>query len=173
MKFRKLVIALTAIVLMLMSTMTVFAAEDPTVDVTGSYAGENGTPVYAYSYKFGNMKFSWSDAATGEWNPETHEFEGTGESKGGWTCATGSDEITVVNHSNAPVQVQLTFQSALSGVQFGFTEPVFDLKSAVGTGVDEAPSYTVHVAPMKDTGGLSAGQTNVKIGTVTLHVSPK
>lgn len=172
MKLRNLAIIVICCVLMFAPTITVLAADDPTHDVTGSYIGNSGTPVYSYSYIFGDMKFSYSGASSGVWNPETHQFEGEA-SGGGWTCATGADEITIVNHSNAPINVVLTFQSSLTGVKFGFSEPTFDLESAVGTTPDNAPSKTVHVGAMSDSAGLSDGQTNVKVGTVTLHVSAK
>lgn len=172
MKIRKLAGLLAGVVLCFSSTVTAFAAEDPTHDVTGSYIGASGQPVYSYSYNFGDMTFSYSGAASGVWNPETHQFEGS-ESVGGWTCAKGSDEITIVNHSNAPINVLLTFDSAINGVKFGFTEPTFDLESAVGTDYDNAPRKTVQVGALSDSAGLSDGQTNIKVGTVTLHVTAK
>ncbi len=176
MKLRKLSVIIASAVLALTSTLTAFAAEggttDPTKDVTGSYTGAAGTPVYEYSYSFGDMKFNYSGATSGTWNPDTHQFEG-GESKGGWSCTSGADEITVINHSNAPINVVLQFTSAIDGVKFGFTEPNFELASAVGTDVANAPKKTVRVGAMNDSAGLSEGQTNVKVGTVTLHVTAK
>ena len=142
---------------------------DPTHDVTGTYGGSTGKPVYSYEYSFGNMEFKYNAASQGTWNANTHQFEG-GESEGGWSAVGKSNEITVWNHSNAEVQVRLTFTPAKTGMHFGFGEPSFVLPSAVGTAKDAAPSKTTFVGPMEDCVGLSEGDANVKLGTVTLSV---
>lgn len=168
-KFKKIGALVLVAVMALSMAMGVSAAEDPVKDVTGTY-GDGGKPVYSYSYAWGSMEFTYNGAAEGTWNPETHQFEGeAGEA--GWTCKTGANEIKVINHSNAAVKVNLTFDSAKEGISFGFTENGFTIPSAVGTAVDAAPSHTVKAGPTDDCGGLQAGDTGVKLGTITLKVS--
>lgn len=152
-------------------TASASSTTPPTHDVTGTYAGNTGTPVYSFRYQWGDMKFKYSGGGQGTWNPATHSYTGEADA-GGWTAVGGSDEITVWNDSNAEVQVTLTFAPAKSGIKFGFGEPRFTLASAVGTTKENAPSKTTFVGPMDDSAGLSAGDTDVKLGTVTLTVNP-
>lgn len=152
-------------------SFTSLAAGDPSKEVTGTYsAGGGGGTVYKYGYSFGSMKFNYSDGSKGTWDPDTHTYDGVATG-GRWSCAEGADEIEVMNHSNAPVRVTLTFDSAKSGIKFGFGEPMFTLESAEGTVVSAAPSKTTHVGPMDDCAGLFTGDTDVTLGTVTIHVT--
>ena len=114
-----------------------FAASDPTKEVKGTYAGAStGTPVYSYSYNFGSMEFTYKAPGTdkGTWDPKTHTYSGGGgTSEGGWSCAKGANDITVINHSNAPVQVRLSFEAAKDGFLGGFSKNNFTIASADGT----------------------------------------
>ena len=174
---KQLASAALAGALMLSCAIPTLAATDPTKDVTGSYqAGtQGGKPVYSYAYNFGSMEFTYRGASQAgkAWNPETHQYDGADQAatEAGWTMAKGANDITVVNHSNAPVRVQLSFEAALSGFQGGFTENNFTIDTAEGTTVANAPSKTVQFGPATtNTAVLTAGQTGVKLGTITLHV---
>lgn len=147
-----------------------FAVEDPTHDVTGTFLGDAGTPVYSYAYSWGNMKLNYAGPSDGTWNPETHKYEGD-PTQGGWTCADGADTITIQNHSNAEIRVSLRFDSAYEGFKGGFSENNFTIQSAVGTEPENAPSKTVRFGPTNDSGVLKTGDTDVKLGTITIHVT--
>lgn len=153
-----------------------FAAEVPTKDVTGTYEA-GGVPVYSYSYSFGDMKFTYRAASEGTWDPETHQFSGAA-SGGGWTCATGADVITVTNHSNAAISVQPKFEAQYEGFKGAFFEDgsqtsfnSFTIESAVGSTPDNAPKKSFKFSPVKGSASLKEGDTNVTLGTITLHVA--
>ncbi len=172
MRLKKVALAILTGAMVLGSSLTAFAAEAPSATVTGSYTGDSGKPVYSCSYSFGSMHFNYSGGSQGTWDPKTHEFSGEASS-GGWTCADGADEVTIINHSNGAIAVRMEFQSAKEGIKFGFSQPTFDIETAVGTTYANAPQKTVTVGPLADCGGLSEGETNVTLGTVLVHVSAK
>lgn len=166
-----------ASVMALAMSVPAFAADNPTKDVTGTYTGEStGEAVYSYTYAFGSMRFNYKAAGTnkGTWDPKTHSYlEGTGggTTEGGWTMEdANANKISVTNHSNAPVKVQLSFESKKEGIKFGFSENNFTIASAEGTAVDAAPKKEVTAGPTSDCGGLAAGDTDVVLGTITLRV---
>lgn len=171
---KRIASALLAGALMVSCAIPAFAA-DPSKDVTGSYrAGtQGGKPVYSFGYNFGSMEFTYQDASEGgkAWNPKTHAYDGADQeaTEAGWVCATGANDITVVNHSNAPIRVNLTFEAALDGFKGGFTDNGFTIETAEGTTVEEAPKKTVQFGPTNsNTAVLTAGQTGVKLGTITI-----
>lgn len=171
---KRIASALLAGALMVSCAIPAFAA-DPSKDVMGSYraGGQGGKPVYSFGYNFGSMEFTYQDASEGgkAWNPKTHAYDGADQAatEAGWVCASGANDITVVNHSNAPIEVNLAFEAALEGFKGGFTENGFTIATAEGTAVDEAPQKTVQFGPTSsNTATLSAGQTNVKLGTITI-----
>lgn len=183
MKLKRLGTACLASVMALAMSVPAFAADEPPKDasgnpikdVTGTYTGEStGEAVYSYSYAFGSMKFNYKAAGTnkGTWDPKTHEYTGGGgTAAGGWTMEdANANKISVTNHSNAPVRVQLSFESKKEGIKFGFSENNFTIASAEGTTVDAAPKKEVTAGPTSDCGGLAAGETNVVLGTITLRV---
>lgn len=185
MKFRKVAAVIASLAIAASLSVPALADEgislqeaDPSTQVTGTYVdGGQGAAVYRYGYQWGSMKLRYNAPGGGDkvWNPETHEYEagsGGGSSDGGWVFTSGATDITVHNHSNRPVNVSLTFDSSYDGFNGGFTEPSFTLVSAEGTTVDNAPSKTVKFVPMEGTGGLKPGETDVVLGTITLHVEP-
>lgn len=151
-----------------------FAAstEPPTKDIMGSYVAGDNAAVYSYSYHFGDMEFEYVGASSRKWNPQTHQYDEGTSSEGGWRAKTAtSGDATVINHSNAPIKVSFGFEAAVDGMSFGASEQGFTIASAEGTTVDNAPSKTVKIGPAADCGVLAEGQTNVKLGTITLRVA--
>lgn len=167
---RRLLAVLFSVVMLVSMTPTAFATTSPTQDIIGSYSGDAGTPVYKYSYSWSSMKFEYRAGNSGTWNPDTHQFTG-GASAGGWYPVANSNDITVINHSNGPITVKLTFTPKKAGMKFAFSKNNFVLPTAVGTTPDNAPSESLFVGPTDDCPGLSAGDTDVVLGTVTLNVS--
>lgn len=154
---------------------------NPTTNVTGTYEGSGGA-VYSYSYSWGSMKFTYQ-AGSGTWDPDTHTVKaGSGSGTPTWTCAAGANHIKVINHSNRDVTATLTFEAKKAGFKGafseldstqGYTTMSFDILSAVGTAYDAAPSHTVRFSPTTDSAGLSEGETDVVLGTITLSVKGK
>lgn len=174
MKKRLMTGLLTAAMVMSLGATAAFAA-DPTIDIMGSYSGEaTAKKVITYSYsEIDSMSFTYSEASLGTWNPETHEYEGGGAG-GGWT-ADGNNSITITNHSNTAIDVRPVFATEAGhedikvGTNLGESKGVLNLATAEGTEVANAPkgSFTVMVTE----GALSSGDSNVKLGTLTLRVT--
>lgn len=172
----KKVLALLMAAAMVASFSITAMADDttdtPTANVTGSYAGAGGKPVFLYEYNMPEtMAFKYSAPGSGVWDPNTHSYKPGTTSEGGWSSVGGDNWITVKNHSNAPITVILDFQATRSGMRFGFTDNNFVLSSAVGTDYAHAPEKRVMVGPTSDCPGLFEGDTNVQLGVVTIRIA--
>lgn len=174
--------SLGLVALMSLSLAAPAFAADPTKEVKGTYEA-GGAPVYSYSYAFkcgkdDPMVFTYHAPSDGTWDPDTHSYTGEA-SAGGWTCASGANEIVVTNHSNAAISVQPEFVATYAGFKGAFFEDGSDtsfssitIGSAVGTDKDNAPSKTFAFNPVKGTAVLTEADTaGVTLGTITLHIS--
>lgn len=110
--------------------------------VYGTYVpGQKADTVYSVDIEWGDMNFTYTGGNEGTWNPDTHEYEGATE--GVWTSE--GNTVTVTNHSNAPVGVRVYFKEEVrpfQGIEGTFTNPEYQLESAVGKTVEEADSRT-------------------------------
>lgn len=184
MKTKKVLAVVLALVMALALSVTAFAAagenngkkpEDaPTkIDVTGAYSGE-GTPadVYSVDISWGSMEFTYKTTGDKTWNPETHEYNVT--EGDGWVVEDGADVVTVVNHSNAAVQVAFSFEKDNEPYKGPYTGSMTNesetLDPAVeNTDPDTAPSTT---SKLQLTGKLNAVQTeSTKLGQITVSLS--
>ena len=165
---KTLTMGLTALMMVTALSIPSFAA-NPTKDVTGSYVANATTPVMSMAYSWGDMKFTYSESSKGVWNPETHTYDTSGGTSGGWAPATtGSNKVTVVNHSNVAIKVTYTFTPSLEGItaSLGTSDGNGTIASAEGTEVASAPQKDFY---LNITGGsLTSGQTDVKLGTLEL-----
>ena len=121
---------------------------------------DTSTIVYSVDVEWKDVSFSYS-AGTTKWNPEKHDYSASGDSAE-WTDATGS--VIVTNHSNADVDVAVTFEKASNGsATVDVTNGLFTLASAVDK-----------TAADSKTASLTASGTptsSAKIGTITVTVS--
>ena len=100
--------------------------------------------IYSVDVIWNDIKFTYNTVVP-QWDPEIHEYVmPTGKS--GWSDSSG--HITVINHSNVDVNVDIAF-AALSDAngtaKLKITTPSFVLGNAVGTDVASAPSKTVAI----------------------------
>ena len=112
--------------------------------VTYDKASSSIDAVYSVDVVWTDISFTYSEGTT-RWDPEKHDFSSNADDAG-WVDGTG--EITVTNHSNAPVDVKLTFDTSnhLNGTaNIIIDNSSFVLDSAVGTTFDKAPSQTSSV----------------------------
>ena len=135
-----------------------------TIDVNAyiSGSGEN-QPLYSVDVIWGDITFVYNEDSV-MWDPEKHEYSSTGES--GWSDT--SREITVVNHSDADIAVDITFEQAATPngtANLTVVTPNFTLKSAVGTLVEDAPRASTEISVT----GVPA--TTGSIGKLTVAVS--
>ena len=144
---RKRIVMLILAALCTIGSGITAAAQDYSVpssigsNVYGTYQeSKPAKPVYNVDINWGNMNFTYT-ASSGTWNPETHEYEGATE--GTWTSE--GNEVTVTNHSNAPVGVRVYFKEEVrpfQGITGTVTNSEYQLESAVGKSVEEADSRT-------------------------------
>lgn len=168
---KKTVFVILTIALLCAMPMSAFAASPITskggsdsAPVKGTYVAGGSATVYSVDITWGSMEFTYTDASEGVWDPQTHTYSGA--KAAGWTCEEGANKITVTNHSNAVVTAKLTYDAAAGySVTGSFTESSLELKTAVGTERDAAPSKS---AELKLSGALTSGTEDATIGTVTV-----
>ena len=135
-------------------------------DVYVSYEGNvSSETVYSVDVIWTDLSFSYSEGTT-MWDPEKHEYVTSSEaSNGGWTDSEG--EITVINHSNASVLIDISFKKAddlTDEVGIDIIEPQFTLKSAVNSTFNTAPSKTTTIkATGKPNKSGNVGKITVQI----------
>ena len=184
MKTKKVLAVVLALVMALALSVTAFATagenkgrklEDaPTkIDVTGAYSGE-GTPIDVYSVdiSWGSMEFTYQTTGDKTWDPTKHEYNFT--EGDGWVFEDGADVVTVVNHSNAAVKVDFSFEKDNEPYKGPYTGTMSNesetLDPAVeNTALETAPSTT---SKLQLTGKLNAVQTeSTKLGQITVSLS--
>ena len=170
---KKIIAIALALVLTLALAVTCLAAEVPAAqngDVKATYAtGATADTVYSVNVAFGDMAFTYTAESEGTWNPETHAFDD--KTPAAWTCTENQNKVTVTNHSNAAVNVTVTYAKATGyeGITGTVANDTFTLATAVGTAKAEAPTNT---ATLTLDGALASTHTaGAKIGTVTVSFS--
>lgn len=148
------------------SPVTVMGGSD-SAQVKGTYAaGGAAATVYSVDVTWGSMEFTYTDASAGTWNPETHQYDDVVAAK--WSCEADANKLSVANHSNAAVTVQLSYAAATGydAIVGTFSDARLQLPSAVGTDPLHAPAGS---ATLSLSGALSSEMTtSTKIGTVTV-----
>lgn len=130
--------------------------------VSGTYAPAGSVGKISVTVAWDEMNFTY----TTQWNPSTHQYDGTGS----WSDETKT--ITVTNHSNVAVKATLAFNATVSGVTGAFTESsgaanddTLELATAVGTVVENAPTASAEFCV---SGG--AITENKQLGTITVTI---
>lgn len=138
------------------------ASKDVYVYYEGIVSSET---VYSIDVVWTDLSFAYSEGTT-VWDPEKHEYvTPSEESNVGWTDSTG--EITIINHSNAKVLIEIIFEEEIGSTDniiMNISEPKFTLESAVNTTFNTAPSKT---ATIQATGKPS---TSANIGKITVQI---
>ena len=124
---------------------------------------------YKVTIEWESLDFTYNLGGTAEWDPDTHTY--TAPSGGTPSWAKDSANVKVTNHSNAAVAVDAKFGTTTTmttnGVTATVTDGTFNLPTAVGTLVADAPNQTFTV-------GISGAPTSLNdftVGTVTVTVS--
>lgn len=170
---KKLTTTILGLALCAAMSTTAFAASPVTDNegtdskaIKGKYIpGTETQVVYSVDVAWGSMEFIYSDSSQGIWNPDTHIYENSASSK--WNCSHGANQITITNHSNAPVHAALS-ASLNSGLQGNFDRSNHELPTAEGTTLETAPKVT---AKFEMTGGAIANTDLETIGTLTVTIS--
>ena len=171
---KKVFAFILTLALLSMASVTAFAAnpitskgESDSAIVKGTYvAGGTAATVYSLDITWGSMEFTYTDASEGTWNPETHQYDNVVAAK--WDCDKDANKISVTNHSNAGVTVQLSYASEpeYNKITGTFSNVELNLESAVETELLNAPSGS---SILSLNGALSSSTSEkTKIGTVTV-----
>lgn len=139
-------------------------------EVKGTYtSAEEPEKVYSVDLSWAGMTFTYQEASKGTWDPKEHKYTNAGTAE--WS---GQGTITVVNHSNAAIEVVPTYtpETAYQTADMRFSAAKLQVASADNAegenGNGTSKSGTITVTP---TGSLPAGTNNVKIGTITLSIT--
>ena len=174
---KKLGVVLLTLALLCALPVTAFAAtglntttnNTDSAVVKGTYvAGGTSAIVYSVDITWGSMEFTYTDASEGTWDPTNHSYTDSAEAT--WTCADGANEITVTNHSNAPISATLSYQAAenYTTINGTFDKELLELETAAGTTRTNAPTKTAKLtldgALPKDTSGATIGTVTVTLG---------
>ena len=161
----------TALVTALLTTISVpaVAAElnNGSKDVTATYhEGTASDVIYSVDVSWGSMEFTYTAPDQGTWNPQTHNFDNPGTT-GIWSCDRDANKITITNHTNAPVSVELIYEAEdnYGTIAGEFDQKELELVTAVGTIVTEAPTESSYLSL---TGEFTTSEDSVKIGEITV-----
>ena len=169
---KKIISLILALVMMMSLSVTVFAAEynftEPgtaTINVTGTYVeGEYSEDIISVDVAWGEMEFTYTDAAEGTWNPATHTYENAGTAS--WSAK--GNTITVTNHSNVPVNAKFAFakNEENQDIEGTFDKDALHLyRAEVGSALDsEQGEATFTISGTFD--GIASS-----LGTITVSIS--
>lgn len=107
-------------------------SEERENDVYAVYINQvNNEIVYSADVTWGSMEFSFRGDIEREWNADTHTYVDKDVTNARFEFEEGANEITVTNHSNAPIVTDVRFESAISTVN-GTITPVDESKVVQG-----------------------------------------
>lgn len=173
---KRLSIICLSILLALSLSVTAWATNNTTVSdlngkasipVTATYEGTgDDTTVYSVDISWGSMTFTYMSSG-GKWNPSTHQY-GAGTS-GEWSYASGSNLVTITNHSNAYVQCNLQYTPLVEGIEGTLSPSNYMFDPAIGKSTND-PTLTQSFA-LTLTGPLSSSDSGSDIGTITVTIT--
>lgn len=172
---KKLIAMILAFVLVFSLSTTAFADDntetmgtgDKTLEVTASYnpAASSGT-VYNVDITWDSMSFVYTETSARTWQPASHTYS---DAKGSWNKTEA--KITVANHSEAAVQVDVTYASTGdSGITGTITGGIAKLNAGEVGKPQNAASMTATLT-ISGTPNSSVTKDGVKIGTITIKIS--
>lgn len=141
------------------------ATPNKDIDVNVNYEDGTSSPtVYSVDIVWESMEFTYNAVGTKEWDADKHEY--VDNTEGAWNKETA--DITVTNHSNAEIEVIVTYNAiGESGVTGTVENGAFSIQSAVGLATDAAELSATATLKI---GGAPEDKTAsaLKIGTVTV-----
>lgn len=141
---------------------------DKTIDVTASYkpAASTGT-VYNVDIVWDSMKFTYTETDSRVWDPGTHTYSGS--AGGSWENSKA--DITVTNHSEAAVNVTISYNAVgQTGITGTIENGTATLKAGALGKPEEADSMTATLK-ISGTPNSSVTEAGVKIGTITIKIA--
>ncbi|MDO4516636.1 MAG: hypothetical protein Q4C76_05840 [Bacillota bacterium] len=180
---KKLLIVCMSVVLMLSLSVTVWAAasysygvglDSKEIPVTAKYvAASEADVVYSVDISWGSMEFTYT-AGKAVWNPVNHTYDTSNTSTAVWACENDANKITVINHSNADVSCDLTYDKEIDSVTGVFDSNSYSFPSAsnqsyLGNQNAEALKFNAYLTL---SGTLdSTTTTATQVGTIIVTIS--
>lgn len=173
-KMRKFMMFLFAIGLLMGTSIPAFAAENigrnesREIDVTAKYDSSTSTPnVYSVDIDWSSMTFTYTQSETKKWNASDHSYSTVSE--GGWDKTSAT--VTVTNHSNVSVNVDLTYTAvAGTGVTGRLTNASDTLNAGEEGNYNGADSVTATLT-ISGTPTSTITSEGVKIGTIKVTIN--
>lgn len=133
----------------------------------GGSGGGSGTVVYSVNIEWGAMKFTYTAASAGKWDPDTHTY---GEdTKASWS-SNNTNTVKITNHSNAAVTATLSYSPAagFESINGTFDKATINLATAENTTLANAPTETARLTLTGELASTTADNTTIGTVTVTL-----
>lgn len=173
---KKVISMILVLVLVLSMSITAFAAEVPsggTQSITATYSEVESAIVYKVDISWGGMVFNYNSGMENVWNPDTLKFETVQKGEASWAPAEqGGDTVTVTNHSNTGLLVNVAYTPAAeNGVNGSVENGSFFVATAVDTERGNAPKGSAKLtldASSVPTTWNETGATTIGSITVTL-----
>ena len=166
------------LVLLLSMSTTAYATETITGGTSATVTGtieplEEAATVYSVDIQWGSLEFTYEVPAQ-VWDTETHTYKSPDDAIPQWVCEDGANQVTVVNRSNAGIDVTVTTDMGESGITADVDNGTFTLESAdatitdtVTTGTETSNSATITLS-----GELASDhEAGSAIGTVTVTLA--
>lgn len=141
-----------------------------TIGVNGSYSGAGtAANVYNVNIEWGEMTFTYETKGDKTWNPDNHTYNIDADD--GWK-ATGN-EVTVTNHSNAPVNVAFAFTKDTSSYKGEYTGSMNVESKQLAAGIENKPNEADSVtSELILTGTLNHVENiKTKLGEITVSLN--
>lgn len=173
---KKILAAVLALVTVVSFSATAFAAGnsagmgigDKTLDVTASYhPSGSGEKVYNVDITWDSMSFNYTETTKSTWNPTTHTYS---TPAGSWDKTEA--DITVTNHSDVGIQVDVTYTAAKADT--GITAKITNGSAALKAGEEGKPKEADKMTATLTISGkpnTNVTENGVTIGTVTIRIS--
>lgn len=155
------------------AAVPVFAAENTTgkgeqsIEVQGKYQDRTTSDtVYSVDISWEQMEFTYAESGTKTWNPKDHTY--VDHTTAGWEA--NGNKISVINHSNADVNVAFDFSAVkdFAGVEGTFDVTSRTLKAGVLNEYENADRVD---SVLSLTGSLEKNVTEfTKVGEVTITI---
>ena len=174
---RKVLAAILAMTMALSMSTTVFAGnvtsqkpgDAPSIDVKAKHIDNTSEDtVYSVDINWEEMIFTYHESGAKIWNPSTHTY--TDETIAGWGEKTTAN-ITVTNHSNAAVKVDLVYEPVAGTGVNGVLDITSDtLETGEGKTSTEADALTSKLT-ISGTPNNQVTADGIKVGSIKITLS--
>ena len=143
--------------------------DEKELDVTAKYNSSITTgTVYGVDIDWDSLTFTYNESGTKTWKPSDHSY--TTDTQGGWDKTSAN--ITVTNHSNAPVTVDMDYTTSTTGT--GVTATLSGGSKTLAAGVENQYSAADSVTGKLTISGKpnsNVTASGITVGSITITIS--